>query len=63
VRFTATAGAVTLLSGGRCAGQTGAMRAICIVLAVIGGCALAAAIALELAAGDPAGAGWVLVGP
>jgi len=39
------------------------MRAICIVLAVIGGCALAAAIALELAAGDPAGAGWVLVGP
>ena len=39
------------------------MRAICIVLAVIGGCALAAAIAIELAAGDPAGAGWVLVGP
>ena len=39
------------------------MRAICIVLAVIGGCALAAAIVLELAAGDPDGAGWVLVGP
>jgi signal transduction histidine kinase len=33
------------------------------VLAVIGGGALAAAVALELAAGDPAGAGWVLVGP
>jgi signal transduction histidine kinase len=39
------------------------MRAICIVLAVIGACALAAAIVLELAAGDPDGAGWVLVGP
>jgi signal transduction histidine kinase len=33
------------------------------VLAVIGGGALAAAAAIELAAGDPAGAGWVLVGP
>jgi len=39
------------------------MRAVCMVLAVIGGGALAAAVALELAAGDPAGAGWVLVGP
>jgi len=39
------------------------MRAVCIVLAVIGGCALAAAVAIELATGDPAGAGWVLVGP
>ena len=39
------------------------MRAVCIVLAVIGGCALAAAVVIELAAGDPAGAGWVLVGP
>ena len=39
------------------------MRAVCIVLAVIGGGALAAAVAIELATGDPAGAGWVLVGP
>src|SRR5215470_8744833 len=39
------------------------MRAVCMVLAVIGGCALAAAVAIELATGDPAGAGWVLVGP
>jgi signal transduction histidine kinase len=39
------------------------MRAVCIVLAAVGGCALAAAVAIELAAGDPAGAGWVLVGP
>jgi signal transduction histidine kinase len=39
------------------------MRAVCIVLAVIGGGALAAAAAIELATGDPAGAGWVLVGP
>ena len=29
------------------------------VLAVIGGGALAAAVAIELATGDPAGAGWV----
>jgi signal transduction histidine kinase len=39
------------------------MRAVCIVLAAVGGCALAAAVAIELATGDPAGAGWVLVGP
>src|SRR5215472_12097388 len=39
------------------------MRAVCILLAVIGGGALAAAAAIELATGDPAGAGWVLVGP
>ena len=39
------------------------MRAVCIVLAVIGGGALAAAVAIELATGDPAGAGWVLAGP
>jgi hypothetical protein len=31
------------------------MRAVCIVLAVIGGGALAAAVAIELATGDPAG--------
>ncbi len=39
------------------------MRAVCVVLAVIGGGALAATIAIELALGDPAGAGWALVGP
>jgi signal transduction histidine kinase len=39
------------------------MRAVCIVLAAVGGCALAAAVVIELAMGDPAGAGWVLVGP
>jgi len=39
------------------------MRAVCLVFAVIGGCALVTAVALELAIGDPAGAGWVLVGP
>ncbi len=39
------------------------MRAVCTMLAAIGGCALAAAVALELVAGDPAGAGWVLAGP
>jgi signal transduction histidine kinase len=38
------------------------MRAVSAVLAVIGGCALAAAVAIQLAP-DPAGAGWVLVGP
>ncbi|HEY7147697.1 MAG TPA: histidine kinase, partial [Streptosporangiaceae bacterium] len=39
------------------------MRAISIVLAVIGGCALVAAVVIELAAGNAAGVGWVLVGP
>jgi signal transduction histidine kinase len=39
------------------------MRAVCVVLAAVGGCALAAAVAIELAMGDPAGAGWVLIGP
>ena len=35
------------------------MRAVCIVLAVAGGCALAAAVAIELATGDPpAGANY-----
>jgi signal transduction histidine kinase len=38
------------------------MRAVSAVLAVIGGCALAAAVAIQLAP-DPAGGGWVLVGP
>jgi signal transduction histidine kinase len=39
------------------------MRAISIVLAVIGGCALIAAVVIELAAGNAAGVGWVLAGP
>jgi signal transduction histidine kinase len=39
------------------------MRAISFVLAVIGGCALVAAVVIELAAGNAAGVGWVLVGP
>ncbi len=38
------------------------MRPVSAVLAVIGGCALVAAVAIQLAH-DPAGAGWVLVGP
>ncbi len=38
------------------------MRAVSAVLAVIGGCALVAAVAIQLAP-DPAGGGWVLVGP
>ena len=38
------------------------MRAVSAVLAVIGGCALAAAVAIQLSPG-PAGGGWVLVGP
>lgn len=33
------------------------------VLAIIGGCALAAAVPIELARGNLVGAGWVLVGP
>ena len=45
------------------ASHTGPMRAVCVVLAVVGGCALAAAVATELAMGDLAGAGWVLIGP
>src|SRR5258705_7174887 len=39
------------------------MRPVSAVLAVAGGAALAAAVAIELAAGDPSAAGWVLVGP
>jgi signal transduction histidine kinase len=38
------------------------MRPVSALLAVIGGCALVAAVASDLAS-DPAGAGWVLVGP
>jgi signal transduction histidine kinase len=38
------------------------MRPVSAVLAVLGGCALVAAVAMQLAR-DPAGAGWVLVGP
>ena len=39
------------------------MRAVCIAAAAVGGCALAAAVAIELARGNPAGVGWVLIGP
>src|SRR5215831_9867012 len=39
------------------------MRAVCVVLAVIGGCALAAAVVIELATGNAAGVAWVLAGP
>ena len=39
------------------------MRAVCIALAIIGGCALVAAAAIELAAGNMAGVGWLLLGP
>jgi signal transduction histidine kinase len=39
------------------------MRAVCIALAAIGGCALAVAVVIELAVGDPAGVGWLLIGP
>jgi signal transduction histidine kinase len=39
------------------------MRAVCIVLAIIGGCALAVTVPIELATGNVFGAGWVLVGP
>jgi signal transduction histidine kinase len=38
------------------------MRPVSAVLAVIGGCALVAAVAIQLSPG-PAGGGWVLVGP
>jgi hypothetical protein len=39
------------------------MRAVCTVLAIIGGGALVVAVAIELATGNPAGVAWVLVGP
>ena len=39
------------------------MRAVCAAFAAIGGCALVVAVAIGLATGDLAGAGWVLVGP
>src|ERR1022692_2709240 len=38
------------------------MRAVCVVLAAVGGCALAAVVAIELARDNPAGVGWGLVG-
>src|SRR6266700_1574737 len=63
VRLTAGELAAILLSGRRPTGHTGPMRAVCTVLAIIGGCALAAAVAIELATGHPAGVGWVLLGP
>jgi signal transduction histidine kinase len=39
------------------------MRAVSLAFAVIGGCALVVAVVANLVAGDPAGAGWVLIGP
>jgi signal transduction histidine kinase len=39
------------------------MRPVSAVLAVAGGAALVAAVAIELAIGNPPSAGWVLVGP
>ena len=38
------------------------MRAVCVVLAIIGGCALAVAVPVDLASGNLGAAGWVLVG-
>ena len=39
------------------------MRIACVVLAVVGGCALAASVTAYLAVGNLAGAGWMLIGP
>jgi signal transduction histidine kinase len=39
------------------------MRAVSWVFAVLGGCALIVAVVANLVRGDPAGAGWILVGP
>jgi signal transduction histidine kinase len=38
------------------------MRAVCVVLAIIGGCALAVAVPVDVASGNLGAAGWVLVG-
>jgi signal transduction histidine kinase len=63
VRITATVVAVFLLSGGGRVAQTVAMRPVSLALAVTGGLALAAAVAIELTIGDPSSAGWALLGP
>jgi signal transduction histidine kinase len=39
------------------------MRAVSWVFAIIGGCALVVGVVGNLVAGDPAGAGWYLIGP
>ena len=39
------------------------MRAVSWVFAVVGGCALVVAVVGNLMDGDPAGAGWMLIGP
>ena len=39
------------------------MRAVSWVFAVVGGCALVVAVVGNLVDGDPAGAGWILIGP
>ena len=63
MRLAATAAAVLHLFLLRLTGHTGHMRAVCIALAIIGGCALVAATAIELATGNIAGIGWLLLGP
>jgi signal transduction histidine kinase len=51
------------LPGDRARIHTVRMRAVNMALAVLGGCALAVAVAFHLAAGDVAGAAWTLTGP
>jgi signal transduction histidine kinase len=51
------------LPGDRVRIHTVRMRAVNMALAVLGGCALAVAVALQLAAGDLNGAAWTLTGP
>lgn len=43
--------------------HTGDMRAVSLAFAIIGGCALVAGVVAELVAGNPPGAGWLLIGP
>lgn len=43
--------------------QNVVVRAVQVVLAVLGGCAVAAAVAVDIAQGHLASAGWVAVGP
>jgi signal transduction histidine kinase len=63
VRLTAPSGVVLLLPALPLPGQTVPMRPVCMVLAIIGGCALAVTVTIEVATGNLAGAGWALVGP
>jgi signal transduction histidine kinase len=63
VRLAASQATACLLSLGSHRAHTGRVRAVSLVFAIIGGCALVAAVVAELVAGDPAGVGWVLIGP